>query len=503
MEEILENILKTGPFLRLGKTFCTEKSNYFYDTGTGKIIECDRNVFDILKTLETYNNVDKVKDLGIQPKQMEEAVSDIKEAYEMLHLFQAPYFKAFLAPHIDEIATFACGKINQLILEVTERCNLRCDYCIYGEDNATFRNFGQNDMRWQIAKKAIDYALENSEKELAVTFYGGEPLLRFEFIKQCIEYIENNCKEKTITYNMTTNLVLMDQEKAKYFASLEDFAVTCSIDGPEEIQDAHRKFPDGQGSFRYAIAGLKNLVNAYGSERTRKKISFSIVVAQPYKKEQLNIVQNFLDSIEWLPKPINASATYAEYDTVRKTENIKLYKEEIKKAPSMFAWTFKNTKTPKEIAEGKLITSQQVMRRLYRIHFRKQQDIPSEGVHLNGCCIPGSRRLYVTVEGDFKPCERIGECPSIGNVENGFQPENIQKYYVNDYANKSLHYCNECWARNLCTICYCKCYSEKGLDLEKKLELCNIETMSWADMLKTYMEYLEEDNNAFEFLDNI
>ena len=80
----------------------------------------------------------------------------------------------------------------QITLELTEKCNMRCKYCIYQEGQGGYREFGNHDMTFEVAKLAIDDLIEHSqdEKVIFVSFYGGEPLLKFDLLKQCIDYCE-------------------------------------------------------------------------------------------------------------------------------------------------------------------------------------------------------------------------------------------------------------------------------------------------------------------------
>ena len=83
-------------------------------------------------------------------------------------------------------------KINKITLQVTQSCNFRCKYCIYSENaNRSQRTHSSKHMSWETAKKAIDFLYEHSvdSEKIYIGFYGGEPLLEFELIKQCIEYV--------------------------------------------------------------------------------------------------------------------------------------------------------------------------------------------------------------------------------------------------------------------------------------------------------------------------
>jgi uncharacterized protein len=175
-------------------------------------------------------------------------------------------------------------------------------------------------MTWDTAKKAIDYGLAHSGKDFAVTFYGGEPLLRFDLLRQCVEYVKATAKEVNLSYSMTTNLVLMTPEIAGYLASVEGFSVVCSIDGPKEIHDANRLAINGNGSFDQAVRGLRYLVDAFG-ERAEDLISLSMVVASTGNQE-LDRIQDFIDSLGWLPPRVSKLVSHVSVSQQEREEQL-------------------------------------------------------------------------------------------------------------------------------------------------------------------------------------
>ncbi|MEW6456918.1 MAG: radical SAM protein [Acidobacteriota bacterium] len=117
-----------------------------------------------------------------------------------------------------------CKEVNnlgQMILEVTERCNLICKYC-YRNEFTKKRTSPLKDMEWEIAKKSIDYYINkiNSPDRTKVkgfaslSFYGGEPLLNIKLIKKCLNYINNLDFDDSITYHITTNGTIINKEIA-------------------------------------------------------------------------------------------------------------------------------------------------------------------------------------------------------------------------------------------------------------------------------------------------
>lgn len=165
----LEEISKDLTPDRFGITFSTNSKNYFYDRGTNKVIECkkwEQNfIFDLLQGHSLQEIEDKVLATGIEDKQLERFYSEIE--YE--NLLKAPVYSKINSLSVEELKEGVNG-LSQLILELTEKCNLRCKYCIYNEGYQQFRNFDYKSMSWDTAKKSIDYACLHSGDEVSITF---------------------------------------------------------------------------------------------------------------------------------------------------------------------------------------------------------------------------------------------------------------------------------------------------------------------------------------------
>lgn len=98
-------------------------------------------------------------------------------------------------------------------------------------------------MSFEMAKKAIDLYFLNSAyiKQKSISFYGGEPLLEFDLIKQCVEYSCSKCSSNNIEFHMTTNASLLTEDMLRFFHK-HNFYITISIDGYEEYHNKNRKF---------------------------------------------------------------------------------------------------------------------------------------------------------------------------------------------------------------------------------------------------------------------
>lgn len=490
LKKILEN---NNCYSRLGKTFTTKNKYYFYDLGTGKIFECsyyEYLIFDAILSAKSIEEILKL-DYEILNNNLVKVVSTISNE----SLLQAPQLKSFTGDQILNLKSNLDRKIQQIILEVTEKCNLRCRYCIYGNDNPKFRDFSSNgDMDFGIARNAIDNLLHRVGDEFYVTFYGGEPLINFDLIKKVVKYVECLGLDTKIYYSMTTNLTLMTKEIAEFIASIDDFSVVCSIDGDKLTHDEYRKDINGKGSFDRTVRGLEYLYDSLKSRGKEDHILISAVITPPYSKDKLDRIQNFFSSCPYINEKTSIITSYVDYGKNITDEDLNRRKKYISSDD------FKYDNNPVQVWAEKLLKENNtnnpfiwnaILQNLQKIHSRRISGKPMNEYIMNGCCNPGGRKLFVTANGNYNVCERMGETPFIGNVNEGYDFEKIKKYYVDDYCNSSKIFCSNCWAIHLCSICYAVCYDKTGINIVNKNYRCISERFGIENYLKLYHELLE------------
>ena len=137
--------------------------------------------------------------------------------------------------------------------------------------------------------------------------------------------------------------------------------------------------------------------------------------------------------------------------------------------------------------------------RLKTAHFRMLLNAPVNHYHLNGNCTPGVRRLYVKTNGDFAICEKIGNSPVIGNVDEGIDVSKVKQYYIKEYEAASLPECSKCWAVNMCDLCYANCYSTNGINMVEKRKMCEVTRTNVLISLSMYYTLLEAHPEKLEF----
>lgn len=441
---------------------------YFYDVNKNEVVNVNKDVYDFLGKLlndeefkqneDTQNKINKLKQNGYLSSN---TLKEIKH------------------PETDNLEYHLDRHIDQLTLQVTQDCNLRCSYCAYSKfDNSTQRNRSNKEMSIETATKAIDFLLRhsNDSEKIVISFYGGEPLLKFDFIKEIISYAKENFIGKELRFALTTNATLLTEEIIEYSIN-NNIDIMISLDGPEEIHDINRKFADGTGSFAKIIYNLQKLKDKYGNE-LRDFLRVNTVMDPKNDFDKMNsifeneifegldvgsvIVENFFS---------NEQTTYSK-------EFIEKYFYQIFIGMVNLVGDIKGLKTYPLIAS--VINS---------IHTFKENMIENNGLPEStapsGPCIPGKRRLFVNVHGEFFPCEKVSEVSEvmkIGNLDEGFNIKKVKNLL--NIGRLTPEECKKCWALRKCTICAKKLERKGKLSADAKLELCKGVRASVEDDLK-------------------
>ena len=168
-----------------------------------------------------------------------------QEIYELLALgfLKNKRPKNIEHPEQDIYPYYLDRKMRKLILQVTQDCNFRCSYCDYSCGNDNFhRKHNNTNMSEETAMKAIAFFKKHSldQDRINISFYGGEPLMNYSLIKKCIETVNKEFAGKHISYNLTTNGLLLNGEKVIYLID-NNVNITVSLDGPRKVHDKNRK----------------------------------------------------------------------------------------------------------------------------------------------------------------------------------------------------------------------------------------------------------------------
>ena len=351
------------------------------------------------------------------------------------------------------------ANLPQLVFEVTDACNLKCKYCAYGEFYSDFDKREDNMLSVSKAIRLIDYLNQywNSERNTSaksfmyISFYGGEPLMNFNFIKEIVEYVETrlDCPRRKFLFSMTTNAILLH----KYMDYLveHDFHILVSLDGNEK-NNSYRVDHFGNGSFGRVVRNVDLLREKY-PDFFDKNINFNSVF---HNKSTVEEVYRFFKD-RYGKKPMISELNNSgirpekmeEFNHTYKNSEESLHQsehyEEIEKDLFMGASSYKSLALYLHQYSGN--------------YYRDYTDLLFDKKHIRyiptGTCLPFSKKMFVTVNGKILPCERIGHQFGLGQVtETQVRLDSVEiaKKY-NEYFAKMESLCSQCKNRKICIQC--------------------------------------------------
>ena len=467
---------------KYGMVFYTYENNYYYDTATGKVVLCDEREIEIINNILSGNSC--LKDECNKNKAFADFV--LKEK-----LFDENISWKFIVPTRDEFEKLIKGKCEQIVLELTETCNLRCGYCIYNDHHPDHRSFSNRHMSYEIAKKSIDYLMDDyNGNEFSLTFYGGEPLIKFDLMKYTIDYFIHNYPNVKKSFGFTTNLTLLDDAMIYYFSQLNNLEIVCSLDGPKFFHDKYRRYLNGTGSYDKSTANFKALLDGFYDPNNGRTLMINCVITPPYTKDKLNEINKYFRNVLKVPRDININYSYVDVGNMifnydNKNENNSYNSLDLSPLESWAAEDFEINGINSEYFG--LIDKE-----LARVSNRLKSDDVIHGSYLHGNCLPGQRRLYVTTEGKFKTCEKVGNIPSLGDCFSGYNYNKSYEIYINKYAEEYYNRCRNCWARTMCTICYENSLSTDTNNLYEPEGICDTSKRIIKDMFVNYFNLYEK-----------
>lgn len=318
--------------------------------------------------------------------------------------------------------------VKALCLHIAHDCNLACQYCFAEEGEYHGRRAL---MSFEVGKKALDFLIANSgnRRNLEVDFFGGEPLMNWEVVKQLVEYGRSKEKEynKNFRFTMTTNGVLLNDEIMDY-CNREMSNVVLSLDGRKEVNDKMRPFRGGKGSFDLIVPKFQKFAEMRGDRDyyvrgtfTRHNLDFSKDVTE------------FAD-LGFHSMSIEPVVAKPEEEYAIREEDLPQIMEEYD-----------------HLAE-EYIRRKKEGRGFNFFHFNIDLNQgPCVAKRLSGCG-SGTEYLAVTPWGDLYPCHQfVGQEEFLlGNVDTGVTNERIRDEFklCNVYAKDK---CRNCFARFYCS----------------------------------------------------
>ncbi len=406
--------------------------NIVLDVCSGGVHVVDDVAYDIISLFETETREDilavmKDKYLGkdsITEADIEECYDDISSLRDEGKLFAPDTFE----PMAGHLKAKTSGVIKALCLHIAHTCNLNCSYCFASQG----KYHGERAvMSFEVGKQALDFLIANSgsRRNLEVDFFGGEPLVNFQVVKDLVAYARSIEKEhgKNFRFTLTTNGLLIDDDVIE-FANRECHNVVLSLDGRKEIHDRFRVDYAGNGSWDRIVPKFQQLVEARGGQGYYMRGTFTHANPDFLKDIQVMLDLGFNElSMEPVVAAPDDPSALTEADKA-------IVMEQYEKLAMLMLDKDK---------EGKPFTFYHYMIDL--------TGGPCIYKRISGCG-SGTEYMAVTPWGDLYPCHQfVGEEKfKLGDVWKGVDNPEIQSEFAecNVYARPE---CRDCWARLYCS----------------------------------------------------
>jgi uncharacterized protein len=406
--------------------------NIVLDVFSGGVHVVDDIAYDMILDFE-HKEKSALIDSLLQKYQSSEAVSreDLEECYEQIlelkdlgKLFSEDQFSS----KANTLKEKTSGVVKALCLHIAHTCNLNCSYCFASQGKYQ----GERAlMSLEVGKRALDFLIENSKgrTNLEVDFFGGEPLMNFDVVKELVKYARIREKEtgKKFRFTLTTNGVLIDDDVID-FANREMHNVVLSLDGRKEVHDKFRVDYAGNGSWEKIVPKFQKLVEKRGGKNYYMRGTFT-----HHNPDFLNDIKEMLrlGFRELSMEPVVCSP---DDPSALTEEDLPIVLEQYERLAELMQ---------NERKKGSPFTFYHYMIDL--------KGGPCIYKRVSGCG-SGTEYMAVTPWGDLYPCHQFvgDEKFLLGNIWDGVKNTEVQNQFFkcNVYSRPE---CNDCWAKLYCS----------------------------------------------------
>lgn len=434
----------------LYKLLEADNKKYIYDAYDNKLIELPKRIFNIIK-----NEVDN----DVYRKFLNE--NNLRDVFQDVEFsFKSPLDE-------DSHKWIIENRQKTLIISLTEKCNMRCEYCEYHSKYSP--EYNPKELTESMLEKAIDeYLLHSKEsKEIEITFYGGEPLLRFDLVQHAVKYVEANHVGQNIRFRIVTNGLLLDNKQIRSFLMEKNFYLTISLDGPERMHDRYRIDEKGEVTYHKVMDNLRKIkkenLNYY-----KERIDFNTAVVPPFQEALLN--EYFKDC------NVNKfELRVTDYFKDKFIENLNNEQEN------------KNG----DASSNQILGTADNLQKFKKFHTLMNSTSHEISRPCSYCC-PFEEKIFVKADGELLVCEKVDEDIAefeVGDIYNWIDYEKLQRLYEKTIAI-SQDNCSKCWAVRLCPNCYVK----QG-QVDYHGEYCSQIRRQTGSEFVEYLERMNRDEN--------
>ena len=404
--------------------------NIVLDTCSGSVHVVDEVAYDIIamykdKTADEIVKyiLDTYKNEEITEQDVLDCIEDVKSLENAGKLYTPDTYESMAFDFKNRNTV-----IKALCLHVAHTCNLNCSYCFASQG----KYHGERAlMSFEVGKRALDFLIENSgtRHNLEVDFFGGEPLMNWNVVKELVAYarVQEKIYNKNFRFTLTTNGVLVDDEVID-FCNKEMSNVVLSLDGRPEVHDRLRVDYMGRGSYDLIVPKFQEFVKKRGGKNyymrgtfTHNNIDFTNDI---FHMADLGFTELSMEPVVCAPE--DASALTQDDLPILFEQYEILAKEMIKRKKAGNGFTFYHYML--DLTHGPCIYKR-----------------------ISGCG-SGTEYMAVTPTGELYPCHQfVGDTKYLlGNIWDGVTNKEIQNEFklCNAYARPE---CNDCWAKLYCS----------------------------------------------------
>ena len=406
--------------------------NIVLDTCSGSVHVVDDVAYDIIEMYKKSEEneitdfiLNKYKDReDVTRQDIKDCIEDVKSLEKAGKLYTPDTFE----PMADKFKEKSGNVVKALCLHVAHTCNLNCAYCFASQG----KYHGERGlMSLDVGKRAIDFLIANSgsRTNLEVDFFGGEPLMNWEVVKDIVRYARSveKAANKNFRFTLTTNGMLIDDDVID-FTNREMHNVVLSLDGRKEIHDRVRVDYNGCGSFDRIVPKFRKLVKARGDREYYMRGTFTH--ANPDFTEDLKVM---LD--------LGFNRLSMEPVVCAPDDEAALTKEDLPVVLKQYEL----------LAEDMLEKEKQGKGYIFYHYMIDLKGGPCIYKRISGCG-SGTEYMAVTPWGDLYPCHQfVGEEKyKLGNIWDGVTNESVRNEFrsCNVYARPE---CKDCWAKLYCS----------------------------------------------------
>ena len=374
----------------------------------------------------------------------------------------------------EEYKNFLNERIPILTLQITRGCNLACNYCVYSGKYPHVRSAANDNMPSEIIRRSIDFYAAHSGKVPVrnISFYGGEPLLRFQEIKNAVTYANDVFNGKPFEISVSTNGTVPGKDVFDWMSENPNVKITVTFNGA--FQDKYRRTLGGAGTFETVLKNLVLLRDKY-PKLWESQIFF---IANYVSLTEIAPILKFYEQLGITEQPL--FLTGIRHD---------LANEELQR--------FLKTDCRKESLARKALR-QDFYRNpdgLIKNFFQDDLEILDERTIFSAAdemrfasCMPFTAKIFVRTDGKFNMCERTSDALILGDLKHGFDYQALAKI-LSEAEQLINRNCCDCWAQRICFICFQNMTDAHG-KMRKKFpaEVCRTMRRKLRELLQIYCE---------------